>query len=84
MPCILQDPSLKVEPDFENEAFLPLRNIIICNDPNQNQESAAAQLVKDHHHDCVRRLAAWQAQVKNDEELAVQAAAALQEQEAQE
>ncbi|KIJ05220.1 hypothetical protein PAXINDRAFT_93743 [Paxillus involutus ATCC 200175] len=84
MPRIPQDPSLEADPDFENKAFLPLRNIIIHNDPNQNQESAAAQLAEAHHCDRVRRLAAWQAQVKNDEELATQAAATLQEQEAQE
>ncbi|KIK75118.1 hypothetical protein PAXRUDRAFT_19265 [Paxillus rubicundulus Ve08.2h10] len=76
MPHILHDLSLEAEPDFENEAFLPLCNIIIRNDPNQNQQSAAAQLAEAHHLD--------HAQLKHDEDLAAQAATALQEQEEQE
>jgi len=72
MPPVAQDPNLEPLPDFNGSAYQAIRNLIVAQAPNVTPEQAAEQLLAVYNTDKQAHIAAWDDQVRQEQEAEAQ------------
>jgi len=68
MPPVVQDPHLKLLPDFNGPGYQALRDFIVEQIANTTPEQAAEQLQAAYDADKITRVAAWDEQLRVEQE----------------